>query len=300
MLKFRRLASISAGSATIPEDFPSAGSRATQDSVAMIVRRSEELGRLDRLLADLIAGRGRALVLHGEPGIGKTTLLEALVGRAGDDVVVLCARGMQSEAELTFSTMSDLLHPVLSELRALPGLQAEALAGALALGPPAPRDRRAVCVAAAHHGVERLPARRHGAARRRGRTRGGPRSRPGRDDAGRRSQRLHACQPISARRGAWPRHWVSAQPKRFAWTLGLVMALAMTVITNVGIRGALPRTMCLICLTLMWMESALGVCVGCKLHAPLSRRGWTVPGLELCTQGTCEDEIDLATERRAV
>ena len=42
--------------------------------------------------------------------------------------------------------------------------------------------------------------------------------------------------------------WVSAKPKRFAWTLGLGMALAMTVITNVGIRGTLPRTMCLICL----------------------------------------------------
>ena len=36
--------------------------------------------------------------------------------------------------------------------------------------------------------------------------------------------------------------WVSAKPKRFAWTLGLAMALAMTVITNSGIRGPLPRT----------------------------------------------------------
>ena len=59
-----------------------------------------------------------------------------------------------------------------------------------------------------------------------------------------------------------PPEWVSAKPKRFAWTLGLVMALAMTVITNIGIRGPLPRTMCLICLTLMWMESALGLCLG--------------------------------------
>lgn len=68
--------------------------------------------------------------------------------------------------------------------------------------------------------------------------------------------------------------WVSARPKRFAWSLGLAMALAMTVITNCGIRGYLPRTMCLICLTLMWMESALGLCLGCKIHGLAVRRGW--------------------------
>ena len=69
--------------------------------------------------------------------------------------------------------------------------------------------------------------------------------------------------------------WVSAQPKRFAWTLGLAMAFAMTVIANAGIRGWLPRTICLICLTLMWMESVLGLCLGCKLHSLIVRWGWT-------------------------
>ena len=44
---------------------------------------------------------------------------------------------------------------------------------------------------------------------------------------------------------------VSARPKQFAWTLGLVMSLAMMIITNSGIRGPLPLTICLICLTLM-------------------------------------------------
>jgi hypothetical protein len=82
-----------------------------------------------------------------------------------------------------------------------------------------------------------------------------------------------------------PPAWVSAQPKRFAWTLGRGMALAMTVITNSGLRGYLPRTMCLICLTLMWMESALGLCLGCKIHGLLARRGWVVN--ELCVDGSC-------------
>jgi hypothetical protein len=89
-------------------------------------------------------------------------------------------------------------------------------------------------------------------------------------------------------RGQRP-EWVSAKPKRFAWTLGLVMAGAMAVITNVGIRGYLPRTICLICLTLMWMESALGLCLGCRLHGLLVARGWAGadPEVEVCADGGC-------------
>jgi Domain of unknown function (DUF4395) len=83
--------------------------------------------------------------------------------------------------------------------------------------------------------------------------------------------------------------WVSTKPKRFAWTLGLVMALAMTIITNSGIRGWLPRTICLICLTLMWMESALGLCLGCKIYGVLVRRDWIGidPDIEVCADGSC-------------
>ena len=84
--------------------------------------------------------------------------------------------------------------------------------------------------------------------------------------------------------------WVSAKPKRFAWTLGLGMAFSMMIITNSGITGMLPRTICAICLTLMWMESVLGVCLGCKIHALLVRRGWATkdPAFEICAHGECE------------
>ena len=84
--------------------------------------------------------------------------------------------------------------------------------------------------------------------------------------------------------------WVSAKPKRFAWTLGLGMAFSMMVITNSGIRGMLPRTICAICLTLMWMESVLGLCMGCKLHALLVRRGWASKdaAYEICAHGECK------------
>jgi uncharacterized protein DUF4395 len=87
-----------------------------------------------------------------------------------------------------------------------------------------------------------------------------------------------------------PPDWVSAKPKRFAWTLGLGMSFAMVIITNSGIRGTLPRTICLICLTLMWMESVLGVCLGCKIHGLLVRRGWVGkdPAFEICAHGACE------------
>ena len=84
--------------------------------------------------------------------------------------------------------------------------------------------------------------------------------------------------------------WVSAKPKRFAWTLGLGMTFAMVVVTNIGIRGVLPRTICLICLTLMWLESALGVCLGCKIHGLLVERGWAGddPEFEVCADGSCD------------
>ena len=99
--------------------------------------------------------------------------------------------------------------------------------------------------------------------------------------------------------GGWmvqrrPPDWVSAKPKRFAWTLALVLSLAMTVITNSGVRGLLPRTICLICLALMWMESVLGVCVGCEIHGFMVRRGWTTKdeAFEICAGGACEVRVE--------
>jgi DNA-binding CsgD family transcriptional regulator len=111
------------------------------------VGRAGELGQLDLLLTDVLAGRGRTLVVRGDAGIGKTTLLDALVERCGDHVTVLRARGVETEADLAFSALSDLLAPVVGDIAVLPAPQSAALAAALALGPPAPGDRFALCVA---------------------------------------------------------------------------------------------------------------------------------------------------------
>src|SRR3954465_5658284 len=104
----------------------------------MIVSRTAELDRLDRLLAGLLAGRGRALVVHGEAGIAKTALLDALVEGAGDRVTALHAGGVETEAELAFCALADLLAPLLGALDALPAPQRAAPEAALAPGPPPP------------------------------------------------------------------------------------------------------------------------------------------------------------------
>jgi Domain of unknown function (DUF4395) len=83
--------------------------------------------------------------------------------------------------------------------------------------------------------------------------------------------------------------WASARPKRFAWTLGLVMSAAMALITSLGVRGALPLSICLLCLALMWLEAVLGLCLGCEIHGLLVRRGWMArdPAFEICAHGAC-------------
>jgi DNA-binding CsgD family transcriptional regulator len=123
----------------------------------VIISRKAELRRLDDLLTALIRGEGSALIVHGDAGIGKTTLLEALAEHSGDAVTVVRACGAETEMELPFSALADLLGPVLGHMDALPVPQAAVLMGALALEPPTPGDRLAVCVAAL--GVLRAAAR---------------------------------------------------------------------------------------------------------------------------------------------
>ena len=106
----------------------------------MLLGRELETARIDRLIDDARGGLSGALVLSGEPGIGKTALLEYASGRA-DGMTVLKARGIESETELAFAALSDLLRPAVGLLERIPAAQAAALQAALALGPPAEGDR---------------------------------------------------------------------------------------------------------------------------------------------------------------
>jgi DNA-binding CsgD family transcriptional regulator len=116
----------------------------------MILGRSVERARLRGALAQARSGSSVALVVRGEAGIGKSALVQDVVAEAVEDdagLVVLRATGVEAESEISFAGLSDLLRPAQHLLQEVPGPQAAALAGALALAPPAARDRFAVAAA---------------------------------------------------------------------------------------------------------------------------------------------------------
>jgi DNA-binding CsgD family transcriptional regulator len=109
----------------------------------MLVGRDPERTALRRVMADARIGRSAVLALVGEPGIGKTALLED-AGEHAEGMSILRARGIESEADVPFAGLLELLRPALGELPAVPAPQAAALQGALALRPGGAADRFAV------------------------------------------------------------------------------------------------------------------------------------------------------------
>src|SRR5918912_1710008 len=100
----------------------------------MLLGRSAETRRIDALLDRMRGGESGVLVVRGEAGIGKTALLD-YAAAAASDALVLRARGVESEVELPFAGLHELLRPALEALERLPARQAAALGGALGLGP---------------------------------------------------------------------------------------------------------------------------------------------------------------------
>ena len=89
---------------------------------------------LDRLLDAVRGGESRALVVRGEPGVGKTALLDYLAEQASGCRVVRVA-GVESEMELAFAGVHQLCAPMLYRLERLPAPQGAALRTAFGLGP---------------------------------------------------------------------------------------------------------------------------------------------------------------------
>jgi DNA-binding CsgD family transcriptional regulator len=100
----------------------------------MLIGRSAERGVLDRLLEGGRAGRSGALVLRGEPGVGKTALLGYAAEQA-EGFRVLRGTGIENESDLPFAVLHQLLARDLDRLDRLPEPQADALRGAFGLGP---------------------------------------------------------------------------------------------------------------------------------------------------------------------
>ena len=107
---------------------------------AQLRGRGGELSVLGRLAGAVRAGESRVLVVRGEPGVGKTALLDHLAGDAPGCRVIRAA-GVQSEMELAFAGLHQLLASVLDRLDRLPVPQRGALRTAFGIGEGPPPDR---------------------------------------------------------------------------------------------------------------------------------------------------------------
>ncbi|MFC7109410.1 AAA family ATPase [Nonomuraea rubra] len=104
----------------------------TPPDLTPLLDRQRERDELDGLLGDVRSGRGRALMLRGEAGVGKSALLRHAV-EAAADMRVARAAGIESEMELAFAGLHLLVAPLLDRIEGLPGPQRDALAVAFGL-----------------------------------------------------------------------------------------------------------------------------------------------------------------------
>ena len=102
--------------------------------------RRRECEALDRLVADVGAGRSRVLVLRGEAGVGKSALVDYLVQQAAGSRVAR-AVGVESEMEMAFAGLHQLCAPMVEHLDRLPDPQRDALCVAFGLSAGSAPDR---------------------------------------------------------------------------------------------------------------------------------------------------------------
>lgn len=112
----------------------------------MLLGRAPERARLRELLQPVTSGRSCVAVICGEPGIGKTSLLQDAASIV-PDALVLRTTGVEGESDIPYAHLADALRPLFSEIPTLPDRQAAALSAAFAIGPAMPADRFVISVA---------------------------------------------------------------------------------------------------------------------------------------------------------
>src|SRR4051794_8939849 len=112
---------------------------------AVLIGRDPERAEIRARLEAARSGVSSVLVVVGDPGIGKSALLEDARENAGGPV--LSTVGMEGEAGIAYVNLADVFRPCLKMLDAVPQRQADALASAFAIGPSRPADRFTVSAA---------------------------------------------------------------------------------------------------------------------------------------------------------
>ncbi len=98
----------------------------------MMIGRAQEEALISQLLADAAQGQSAALVVRGEPGVGKSALLDYAIRQAAD-FTVLRGVGVEGEADLAYAALHQILRPVFDLIPRLPPPQRAALQAAFAL-----------------------------------------------------------------------------------------------------------------------------------------------------------------------
>jgi DNA-binding CsgD family transcriptional regulator len=112
-----------------------------------VVGREAELAAIERRLTDARSGLSGAVLIVGEPGIGKTTLLDSARSLA-EGFTCLSAQGVEPDSALAHAGLLELITPVRQLLDELPAPQADALRAALGWATPVdPADRFLVAAA---------------------------------------------------------------------------------------------------------------------------------------------------------
>jgi hypothetical protein len=89
--------------------------------------------------------------------------------------------------------------------------------------------------------------------------------------------------------------WVGTTQKRFAWALGFMMALFIAVLANFGVLTWLVPILGIMFISLLWLESVVGLCVGCKIYSFLIKANLVHPAdAPACGGDACQISLRIA------